>query len=127
VRSGWRALKGTVTEMTETVKESLENLHHNDIVIALFGQFYSSYMSRTDDGGDLPIRQFNNRAYQVDGELIYSGKEKQYHLFKLIMPILQLLQNRKVIFMVPILRYVVMRCCESEEHVTNRSKPGYEE
>jgi hypothetical protein len=125
-RPGWRALKGTVKEMAEKVEESLGNMRTSDIVVVQILDS-SSYMARTEEGGDLPICQFANGEFHVVGELVYAGKEKQLHLLKTILPILRLLENRRVIFMVPLLRYVVNACCADEEHLTNGGEPGFEE
>jgi hypothetical protein len=85
-------------------------------------------MSRTEEGGDLPIRQYGDSGeYHMDGDLVYAGKEKQLHLFKTILPILKLLEGRRVIFMVPLVRYINMACCDNSEHLTNSEEPGFEE
>jgi hypothetical protein len=83
---GWRALKGTVSGMAEKVRESLMDMKPSDVIIIQCLD-NSSYMSRTEEGGDLPIRQYGNGEYHVDGELVYAGKEKQLHIFKTILPI----------------------------------------
>jgi len=115
-----------VKEMAEKVEESLGNMRTSDIVVVQILDS-SSYMARTEEGGDLPICQFANGEFHVVGELVYAGKEKQLHLLKTILPILRLLENRRVIFMVPLLRYVVNACCADEEHLTNGGEPGFEE
>ena len=85
------------------------------------------YLARTEEGGDLPIRQYSNGEYHVDGELVLSCKERQYSIFKSILPFLKLLEKRKVVFITPLLRYVVTSCCDHPEHVTNSDEPGFEE
>jgi len=123
---GWRALKGTVRGMAEKVRESLVDMKPNDVIIVQCLD-NSSYMSRTEEGGDLPIRQYGNGKYHVDRELVYAGKEKQLHIFKTILPILKLLEGRRVIFMVPLVRYINLACCDNSEHLTNSEEPGFEE
>jgi hypothetical protein len=123
-KPGWRILSGNVNEMVRKVKEALENLNPNDIVVVQCLD-NSSFMSSTEEGGDLPIRKYNDE-YHVDGDLIYVGKEKQHQLFKVLLPVLKLLEGRKVIFVVPLVRYVVRACCEDPEHMTNGDEPGLE-
>jgi len=90
--------------MVRKVREWLENLMPNDITIVQCLD-NSSFISSTEEGGDLPIRKFNNGDYHVDGDLSYVGKEKQHQLFKVIQPFLQLLEGQKVIFVIPQVRY----------------------
>ncbi len=39
-------------------------------------------MARSEEGGDLPIRQFINGVYHVEGDLVLAGKDRLYMFFK---------------------------------------------
>jgi len=56
---GWRPNKTAVEEMATKVGEALKLLTPNDVVILhLFDNV--AYMARSEEGGDLPIRQYCN-------------------------------------------------------------------
>jgi len=115
-----------VEEMGRKLSESLEDMTSGDVVILQLLD-NTCYMSRTEEGGDLPIRQFNNGEYHVDGEVILAGKDRQYLIFNTILPLLRLVEGRNVILVTPTIRYVKSTCCEDQEHATNWYEAGFEE
>ena len=123
---GWRAHSYSAGAMKENLAKALEDMSSRDVIVVQCLD-NTSYMARTEEGGDLPIRQFFNGEYHVEGELILACKERQHVLFKSILPFLRLLEGRKVIFVVPIIRYVINSCCSDLEHVVNSEEPGFEE
>jgi hypothetical protein len=46
--------------------------------------------------------------------------------FKNTLPLLRLLEGRKVIFLIPLPRYISVGCCEEDDHAPNRGDPGFE-
>jgi hypothetical protein len=125
-RRGWRAHSFSTAEMKNQLEKALVDLKKDDIVL-VHCLDSTMYLSRTEDGGDLPIRQYANGEYHVDGELTLACKDRQYSLFKNILPFLKLLENRRVVFIIPIIRYLNRSCCDHPEHVTNSEEPGFEE
>jgi len=123
--SGWRPNKTAVEEMAARVEEALLELTPNDVIVLhLFDNV--AYMARSEEGGDLPIRQFINGEYHVEGDLVIAGKDRLYMFFKNALPLLKLLEGRKVIFLIPLPRYIAVGCCEDDEHAPNRADPGFE-
>jgi len=84
-------------------------------------------MSRTEEGGDLPIRRIPNNDYHVDGELVLASKERLLMYFRNCLPFLRLLQNMKVLFLSLLPRYLYRGCCDSEDHGTNRGDEDFED
>jgi len=125
-KPGWRANKWTAGEMESKVVQALEGITSDDVIIIQMLD-NTIYMSRTEEGGDLPIRQYGDGSYHVDGEVILAGKERQHLLFKGILPILKHLANRKCVFVTAMPRYICAGCCEDPEHVVNREDEDFEE
>jgi hypothetical protein len=123
--SGWRPNKTAVEEMSARVEEALLELSPNDVIVLhLFDNV--AYMARSEEGGDLPIRQFINGEYHVEGDLVLAGKDRLFMFFKNALPLLKLLEGRKVIFLIPLPRYLAVGCCDDDEHAPNRADPGFE-
>jgi hypothetical protein len=94
--SGWRPNKTAVEEMAARVEEALLELSPNNVIVLhLFDNI--AYMARSEEGGDLPIRQFINGEYHVEGDLVLAGKDRLYMFFKNTLPLLKLLEGHKVI------------------------------
>jgi hypothetical protein len=124
--SGWRPNKTAVEEMAGKVEEALRELTVNDVIVV---HMYDNiaYMARSEEGGDLPIRQYVNGEFHVEGELVIAGKDRLYMYFKNTLPLLRLLEGRKVVFLIPLPRYILAGCCNQEDHAPNRSEPGFED
>jgi hypothetical protein len=124
--SGWRPNKTAVEEMAGKVEEALRELTVNDVIVV---HMYDNiaYMARSEEGGDLPIRQYVNGEFHVEGELVIAGNDRLYMYFKNTLPLLRLLEGRKVVFLIPLPRYILAGCCNQEDHAPNRSEPGFED
>jgi hypothetical protein len=125
-KPGWRATKGAVEEMVGKIKEAMVNLTPRDIIVVQFLDNVS-YMARSEEGGDLPIRRYVDGEFHIEGDLILAGKDRQYMTFQNIEPILRLLEGWKVFVLTPMPRYLRESCCDELEHAPNRYSPGFEE
>jgi hypothetical protein len=71
--SGWRPNKTAVEEMMVKVEEALLEMTPNDVVVLhLYDNI--AYMARSEEGRDLPMRQYINGEFHVEGELVIAGK-----------------------------------------------------
>jgi hypothetical protein len=122
---GWRANKTAVEDMTEKVKEALLEIAEDDIIVVhCFDNV--AFMSRSEEGGDLPIRRYPDGVYHVEGDLVLASKERIHMYFKNCLPFLQLLEGRKVVFLTPMPRYL-RGCCLRSDHAPNRFDEGFED
>jgi uncharacterized membrane protein YgcG len=125
-KPGWRATKGAVDEMVEKVKEALVNMSpHDVVVIQLLDN--TSYLARSDEGGDLPIRRYVDGVFHIEGDLVLAGKDRQYMTFQNLEPLLRVLEGWKVFLLTPMPRFLREACCDELEHAPNRYWPGFEE
>jgi hypothetical protein len=108
--SGWRPNKTAVEEMAARTEEALRELLPSDVIV-LHLLDNVAYMARSEEGGDLPIRQFINGKFHVEGDLVLAGKDRLSMFFKNTLPLLRLLKGRKVIFLIPLPRYIYVGCC----------------
>jgi hypothetical protein len=125
-KPGWRATKGSVAEMVEKVKEALCNISPHDIVVVQLLD-NTSYLARSDEGGDLPIRRYVDGAFHIEGDLILAGKDRQFMTFQNLEPLLRLLEGWSVFLLTPMPRFLREACCDELEHAPNRYSPGFEE
>jgi hypothetical protein len=89
--SGWRPNKTAVEEMCEKAEEALKMITTNNVVVVhLFDNV--SYMARSEEGGDLPIRRYVTGQFHVEGDLVLASKECLYMFFKNALPLLRLLE-----------------------------------
>ncbi len=123
--SRWRANKTACEEMAEKVQEALRELCEDGVIIVHCND-NTAFMARTEEGGDLPIRNIAGE-YHVEGDLVVASKERLYMFFKNCLPFLTLLAGRLVLFLTPMPRYVYTCCCMDLEHAANRAEPGFEE
>jgi len=123
---GWRPNKTAAEEMATEVSSALAYLDEGDVVIVhCFDNI--AYMARTEEGGDLPIRRFPSGEYHVEGDLVLTAKERLLMYFKNCLPFLKLLEGRIVIFLTPLVRYLLAGCCGRADHAPNRLEDGFEE
>jgi hypothetical protein len=122
---GWRANKDPVQQILPKVQEALKQLKESDVVIIQCLD-NTAYYSRTEEGGDIPIRKYDTK-FHVEGDLVLATKERQRIMFNNLEPLLQLLGNRKVILTTPSPRYLYENCCERDDHATNRHDEDFEE
>jgi hypothetical protein len=125
-KPGWRATKGSVAEMVEKVKEALCNISPHDVVVVQLLD-NTSYLARSDEGGDLPIRRYVDGAFHIEGDLILAGKDRQFMTFQNLEPLLRLLEGWSVFLLTPMPRFLREACCDELEHAPNRYSPGFEE
>jgi hypothetical protein len=123
---GWRPNKSAALDMTAKVEEALQLLTDDDIIVVhCFDNV--AYMARSEEGGDLPIRKFVTGEYHVEGDLVLASKERLYMFFINCLPVLKLLENRKVIVLSPLPRYLYGSCCSRADHAPNRLEAGFED
>ena len=73
----------------------------------------------------VPARKGNNGRYHVDGELAIAPKETLCTLFKMLLPIMELIKGRKRMVVLLMPRYVVASCCQDRDHIPNRVEAGF--
>jgi hypothetical protein len=87
--------------MSAKVEEALQYMTPHDVIILhLFDNV--AYMSRSEEGGDLPIRQYGNGEFHVEGDLVLASKDRLYMFFKNALPLLKLLEGLRVVFLTPL-------------------------
>ncbi len=86
---------------------------------------HSLYMARTVERGDFPIQRYRDGEFHVEGDLVLAGKDRQYMVFNIILPVLRKLLGRNVVFITPGPRYLD-GCCDEPEHAPNRLEDGFE-
>jgi hypothetical protein len=75
-KPGWRANKHPVSEIVPQVEELLKQLSEDDIII-IECLDNTAYFSRTEEGGDIPVRKYVNGEYHVEGDLVLATRERQ--------------------------------------------------
>jgi hypothetical protein len=123
---GWRANKHPVQTIIPQVKEAVQKLDKDDhVIIQCLDN--TAYYSRTEEGGDIPVRRYIDGEFHVEGDLVLASKERQYLMFECILPLLQAVGIRNIILVTPGPRYLYESCCALEEHAPNRMDENFEE
>jgi hypothetical protein len=104
-----------------------KTLLSEDNIVILHCFDNASYFSRTEDGGDIPIRRCDDSDFHVEGELVLVSKDRQLTLFNTIEPILTLLALYKLLLVTPMPRFLYEGCCPLGGHAPNRLEDGFEE
>jgi hypothetical protein len=123
---GWRPNVSAVENMVTAVKEAVQAMSEDDVVI-IHCLDNIAYMARSEEGGDLPIRRFVDGTYHIEGDLVLVSKERLFMFFKNCIPLFRLLENMRVLLLTPGPRYLQAGCCTREDHAPNRASDGFEE
>ena len=67
------------------------------------------------------------RYIHVEGDLVIAGKDRLFMYFMNTLPLLRLLDGRRVVFLIPLPRYILVGCCEQADHAPNRADPDFED
>ncbi len=59
--------------------------------------------------------------------MVIAGKDRLFMYFKNTLPLLRLLDGRRVIFLIPLPRYILTGCCQQADHAPNRKDPDFED
>jgi len=116
----------TVSGVAQTMTKTREVLARvKPELVVLMGLDSSVFYGVVDGEVNLPIRE-DNGAIHIKGELRVLGKDAQYEIFKQILPLLTVAGKRPVILVTPFSRWLLGRCCEEKDHITNFNDMEYE-
>ena len=122
---GWVASPAKINSLTPFLTNALlpEKVDKNaPVVLDLFSN--SAYRFLQYDGtASLPLH--GKSGYHLPGDVILAENSTIVRLIQLLKPILDLVRNRKKIFITPLPRYIVAGCCSNAEHCTNRNSHDY--
>jgi hypothetical protein len=99
------------------VKEALVNMSPHDVVVVQLLD-NTSYLARSDEGGNLPICRYVDGVFHLEGDLM---------TFQNLEQLLRVLEGWKVFLLTPMPRFLLETCCDELEHAPNRYWPGFEE
>jgi hypothetical protein len=115
---GWRANPTSVTSFVAQTKAILSTTTSDVVVIHALDN--SIFLGKTDDGGLLPAQRGPDGCYHIVGDLEVASKERQFEIYNLLKPLLDLVRDKRVVFVAPMPRYTVNSCCDEREHISNR-------
>ncbi len=116
----WRALTGTMDEKVEMVNEAMASLTPRDLVVV-------QWCHNSEVVGYLPIRQYVDGEFHIEGYLILAGKDRQFMTFQNIETIFRILERWRAFVLTPMLWYLREGCCDKLEQAPNQYTPGFEE
>ncbi len=81
-----------IEDMTAKVTEAVKDMSAGDtVLIHCFDNV--AYMARSEEGGDLQIRRYQDGSYHIEGDLVLASKEGLFMFFKNCIPIYKLLEK----------------------------------
>ena len=119
----WRILKGSVERLRGLLEDQIQLSNPGCVVLHLLDN--SIFFAKSEDGSMVPARKGIDGRYHVDGELAIAPKETLCNLFKMLLPIMELIKGRRRVVVLPMPRYVVASCCHDRDHIPNRVEAGF--
>jgi hypothetical protein len=81
VARGWRPNFTTCKDMEANVAEAVKLMTKEDyVVVQCFDNI--TYITRSEEGGDLLIRKFTTGDYHIEDDLVLASKEQIFMYFK---------------------------------------------
>jgi hypothetical protein len=84
----------------------------------------SAFCGTGDDGAPVPVYKDSNGRYHCPGSLSVITSHVIKKVLNTFGPVLDILKQRKIIIVSPVLRYVSSKCCEADSHVENFGTRG---
>ena len=119
----WRAVRGAVDRMSDSLREAI--LQHNPGVVVLYLLDNSIYYARWEDGSMIPAGKGQDGYFHVDGELTVAPRANQDKIFSFLGELLDIAKGRKRVVVIPLPRYVTAPCCGDPEHIPNRRDASF--
>jgi len=119
----WASDRNSVTIIAETVANL--NLGKNDVLVAdIFSNMV--FMGTTEDG--LAVWPFRGEdgVFHVQGNLEIASASILKKNLTAILPILDVAKNAKIVFVLPIPRYVTNSCCADPAHIANLDEDEFQ-
>jgi hypothetical protein len=116
--SGWTPKPGKIEKLCET----LEKLHVTEIDTVVIDPMSNSAFLGTDEDG-LPIpaeKSDEDGRYHLLGDLQLAPPSALKNCLKNMERMLAFVWGAKVVFIIPLPRYVLAGCCKNTDHVSNR-------
>jgi hypothetical protein len=115
---GWTPKTGKIEKVSETL-EKLDLTGSDTVVIDPMSN--SAYLGTDEDGLPIPAEKSDEDGrYHLLGDLQLAPPSAFKNCFKNMERMLVFAGGAKVVFIVPLPRYVISGCCNNSEHVTNR-------
>ena len=123
ISNNWRATKKTVEDMTQSIKEELENKRYTAIVFLLLDN--SVFFAQGEDGSRSLPRKEKDGTFHVEGDVTIADKDSQFTLLKMCEPIWETAKGINMVLVSPMARYITAGCCENQTHASNRGNPDF--
>jgi hypothetical protein len=115
----WMVNRSNVEKLTSVMRKQIEQQDPEVVVMELLDN--SVFFGKQDDGSRILPRKGTDDIYHIEGEIQVCSREVQSEQFNMLKPLFDAAEGRKVIWMAPTPRFVTGSCCDSEQHITNRS------
>jgi hypothetical protein len=116
--SGWTPTPGRIEKLCETL-EKLNLTEFDTVVIDPMSN--SAYVGTDEDGLPIPAEKSDEDGrYHLYGDLQLAPPSVFKNCLKQMEKVLAFIREAKVVFVIPLPRYVLTGCCADPEHVSNR-------
>jgi hypothetical protein len=116
--SGWTPKPGKIEKLCETLEKL--NLTEIDTVV-IDPMSNSAYLGTDEDGLPIPAEKSDEDGrYHLLGDLQLAPPSAFKNCMKNMEKMLAFVGGAKVVFTIPLPRYVLSGCCKNAEHVSNR-------
>jgi hypothetical protein len=116
--SSWTPKPGKIDKLCETLEKL--NLTEIDTVV-IDPMSNSAYLGTDEDGLPIPAEESDEDGrYHLYGDLQLATPSAFKNCLKQMEKMLGFVGGAKVVFVIPLPRYVLSGCCKDTEHVSNR-------
>jgi hypothetical protein len=116
--SGWTPKPGKIEKLCEILEKL--NLTEIDTVV-IDPMSNSAYLGTDEDGLPIPAEKSEeDRRYHLFGDLQLAPPSAFKNCLKNMEKLLAFVGGAKVVFIIPLPRYVLAGCCKNTDHVSNR-------
>ncbi len=116
---GWTPKPGKIKNLCETL-EKLKLMESDTVVIDPMSN--SAFLGTDEDGLPIPAKKFEEDGrYHLSGDLQLTHPLSAFRsCLKQMEKVVALVGGAKVVFIIPLPRYVLSACCKDTGHVSNR-------
>jgi len=125
-QKGWRLEKHKIQNLACDIRTALESTEPEKTIMIL--QFLDNDIYHGAVGEDSYVRgsfKGPDNKYHIEGQLAISTDEMLKESFLEAMPVFRACKDVATVLVGPLPRYIMARCCDDQEHLTNFSRPNY--
>jgi len=123
---GWRPTAEQTAAIINKIGRAKNHCPDTSKVVCVLQLWDScNYFVQDEEGGLSAAKKEEDDRYHVKGANVFAHTDTQLLTFKKTLPVIEAVKDMRKIFLSPLPRYWVARCCGDKRHVSNLGDPDY--